>query len=628
MSFHLNYFSLVRPSILDNENLREPQKLAYMDLYRHFLEQKSTRDAVVILPTGAGKTGVIALSPYRISEGRVLIITPQLVIKDHVLESLDPTEPENFWLKRKVFPSYEYLPNVTEYDKDTHLEELEQSNIVILNIHKLSMKYRNSLLTKVNNEFFDMIIIDEAHHSPADTWQNALNYFSRAKVIKLTGTPFRADRKPIEGRVVTNYRLGRAMTDKIVKTLENFKLIQEKLYLTIDNNPNKRFTIEQIRSQGIKDEDFINRSVALSQECNRQIIIESINALNKKRLGTDVPHKIIGVACSIEHANQIKDLYQEYKLRAEIIHSKMDKDARKEVLINIENHRCDVIIHVAMLGEGYDHPYLSIAAIFRPFRSLAPYSQFIGRILRCIPDNEARKPSDNIGTVIAHRDLGLDGLWKEYQNEDKISKIIETVKAQEKEERKLEHHLSDKYKKDIAEIEIGGEIIIESEYYDLTDLVKENEIYEQELNKKIVAFKEMLPNSNEEEIRKFILTQNKPQNTNPLLKNIKKYRIMVRDNFNRKIHQDIPAELITEFNVEKEGRDFANLRLTKDYRWITNNDQYDNAAIIAVLLNSIMKNTFGSRDKWNLQDYFRAEEYLEKVVDQLRTMLKSSLRKR
>lgn len=114
MSFVSNYFMLSDPEIVDNEELREPQILAYLDAYKHFMEDKSTRDAVIVLPTGAGKTGVMALVPYGISTGRVLIITPQLVIKDHVVESLDPSVPTNFWLDRKVFSSYEELPIVTD----------------------------------------------------------------------------------------------------------------------------------------------------------------------------------------------------------------------------------------------------------------------------------------------------------------------------------------------------------------------------------------------------------------------------------------------------------------------------------------------------------------------------------
>ena len=47
----------------------------------------------------------------------------------------------------------------------------------------------------------------------------------------------------------------------------------------------------------------------------------------------------------------------------------------------------DCIVQVQMLGEGFDHPKLSVAAIFRPFRSLAPYIQFVGRILRVVVQN-------------------------------------------------------------------------------------------------------------------------------------------------------------------------------------------------------------------------------------------------
>jgi len=63
-----------------------------------------------------------------------------------------------------------------------------------------------------------------------------------------------------------------------------------------------------------------------------------------------------------------------------------------------DNHRVDV----AMMGKGYDHKYLSIAAIFRAFKNPLPYKQFIGRILRVIPEEEVKKAGDNIGNVVAH----------------------------------------------------------------------------------------------------------------------------------------------------------------------------------------------------------------------------------
>lgn len=73
-----------------------------------------------------------------------------------------------------------------------------------------------------------------------------------------------------------------------------------------------------------------------------------------------------------------------------------------------------------MLGEGFDHPTLSVAAIFRPFRSLAPYIQFVGRILRVIVQNDPSHP-DNYGHIVTHIGMNLDEQlkrFKQFENDD------------------------------------------------------------------------------------------------------------------------------------------------------------------------------------------------------------------
>ena len=67
-----------------------------------------------------------------------------------------------------------------------------------------------------------------------------------------------------------------------------------------------------------------------------------------------------------------------------------------------------------MLGEGFDHPKLSVAAIFRPFRSLAPYIQFVGRIMRVIVQNDPTHP-DNVGHIVTHLGMNLDERLKEFK---------------------------------------------------------------------------------------------------------------------------------------------------------------------------------------------------------------------
>lgn len=620
-AFDEHYFLNSNPNILENTGeLREPQYEAYLDICKHFLVDKSPDHAVVVLPTGAGKTGVMALAPYGICQGRVLIITPQLVIKDHVMESLDPSSPENFWLARQVFEAYAQLPVVTEYDKDTLQDELENSNIIILNIHKLTSAHRNSLLNKVEEDFFDMIIIDEAHHSPAETWQEALRHFSGAKVLKVTGTPFRSDRKPIEGHIITNYRLGKAMALGIVKTLENFRLIPEKVFLTIGEDA-KRYTLEEIREMGIKDEEFISKSVALSPECNLQIVEASIEELNERRAASDVPHKIIGVCCNINHAQDVKKLYENAGLRVVVVHSKLHKTEKEESLRKVESHQVDVVLNVAMLGEGYDHKYLSVAAIFRPYRSLAPYAQFIGRILRSIPETEVRSPKDNIGVVIAHRDLGLDPLWNEYKKESEYCDVLKAVQKQEKDEKKLERSLRNPKPQDIGTVTMEGDLYSSSEYYEYTEAANQQDEYEKNIAERVRKLKDILPNHSEPELRKIVLQQDRPTNTNPLLKNPKKFRMMVRSSFSQKIQHDIPTQLLVDNGLSKEGYELAKLPLRADVRWAR--DSGDNAAIIAVYLNAILQKTFGDRKQWTIEDYTHAEKELTQIISHLEKMIRS-----
>ena len=119
--------------------------------------------------------------------------------------------------------------------KELPNQVLENSNIIILNIHKLQERLDSSLINRVSPDFFDMIIIDEAHHSTADTWKSTTDYFNDAKVIKLTGTPFRTDGARITGKLTYYYSLGRAMAKAYIKSLANIVHVPDELRLTIDN---------------------------------------------------------------------------------------------------------------------------------------------------------------------------------------------------------------------------------------------------------------------------------------------------------------------------------------------------------------------------------------------------------
>jgi DNA or RNA helicases of superfamily II len=226
------YFKNTFAHIEGNPNLREPQIQGYLRVKEYFETESSRKPALVTLPTGVGKTGLMAILPYGIAENRVLIVTPNRTIRSTVTDSLDPRYEHNFWWNRRVINIPSKLPEVIEYEGDPRT--LEQAKIVITNIHRLQSHNTSSLLQKVPRDFFDMVIIDEAHHSPAPSWVEVEEYFSSAKIVKITGTPFRSDRREIYAEEVYSYPLSRAMIKGYVKQLVKMEYIPDELTFRVE----------------------------------------------------------------------------------------------------------------------------------------------------------------------------------------------------------------------------------------------------------------------------------------------------------------------------------------------------------------------------------------------------------
>lgn len=617
----MDYFMTTQPYIIDNDDLRAPQRIAYERVYSHFRMENKTDHAIVVLPTGVGKTGLMGLLPYGICAGRVLILTPQLVIKDNVVDSLNPEYPENFWLKRNVLDA-ESLPCLVEFDSNrTSDEVLEMANIVVVNIHKCQTRLSSSLLHRVAKDFFDMILVDEAHHSPAATWQDTLNYFARAKVVKLTGTPYRSDSQHIEGELVWHYRLSMAMANDYVKQLEQFSYVPDDLRFTVDNNPNAIYGLDEILE--IKDSDWVARSVAYSEECSERIVLRSIELLRDKiRRGRGLPHKIIAVACSIAHATQIRDIYEKHGCHAVLVHSELSEDEKEHALSDVENDRASVVVHVAMLGEGYDHPYLSVAAIFRPFRNMLPYSQFIGRVLRRIPSEDNPKPCDNIADVVCHQCLYLNSLWEEYKQEIQEAEIIRRLSDIQLDDELVDETtlctdtpsaLPDTHRDmshgTVTEGKSGS--MIRDPFLRAEAIEQRKREQEDELQK-IKSIQTTLGITHDEAQRLVFQALSRNQS----LKRPDLYISRRKADLNDRIVQDIVPMLVEKYGIDINGNNIAKCSALFGGRhaWIPDRHP-KNGAMLAVYINTCLKNHIGApRDKWLLTDWDAADAYLEWIV--------------
>ena len=405
-------FTTANANIEANEQLREPQRGAHQAVREHFATAADA--AIIVIPVGCGKTGIIATLPFGIAQGRVLVITPNLTIRKGVMEALDIASRECFWARTRVLSDFTAGPWTAVLDGPTaNMHDCIESHFVVTNIQQLASQV-DRWLPQFPPDFFDMVLVDEGHHAAAASWQKVFRRFPNAKVVSMTATPFRSDEQPLQGEVIYRYSFARAMVNGFIKQVGSRAVAPAELHFTYRDDT-RRHTLDEVLQ--LREEQWFRRGVALSPECNRHIAEASIARCEALRAGTGLPHQIIAAACSVDHARQVRGIYGECGYRAAEIHSDMDPDEQDAVLERLRLGQLDCIVQVQMLGEGFDHPRLSVAAIFRPFRSLAPYIQFVGRVMRVVVQNDPDHP-DNRAHVVSHVGLNNEARWTEFRELD------------------------------------------------------------------------------------------------------------------------------------------------------------------------------------------------------------------
>lgn len=398
------------PSIIEaNGNLRQPQRDAYQAVREHFAN--SREPVVVQMPVGSGKTGLISILPFGIANRRVLIVAPNLTIREAIFEAVDSGSKDCFWRKMRVAPLTVEGPFAAKIDGgDTTFADCADSHFVVANVQQLSHA-KSKWLAEFPADFFDLILIDEGHHNAAASWRRLMDHFPAAKVVSLTATPFRSDGQALIGKRLYHYPFLRAMCRGYIKSLKAIHVSPTELSFTFRDSAETCSLAELLE---LKEETWFSRGVALAEECNRSIVATSIQQCEQLRSAKSTKHQVIAAACSVEHAEQVAALYRESGYYAEEIHSKLTRQQRDLVLKRLRSGQLDAIVQVQMLGEGFDHAQLSVAAIFRPFRTLSPYVQFVGRVMRVVRQQRPSDP-DNTGVVVSHVGLNTEHLWEDFR---------------------------------------------------------------------------------------------------------------------------------------------------------------------------------------------------------------------
>lgn len=338
------------------------------------LEKKEA--AIVIMPTGSGKTAVLMMTPYMLCKQRLLVVTPSKMVRGQITE--DFAELRTLCVAN-VFKGSMKKPKVFELEhlfKEEFIPQLEDADVIVATPN-CALSLSESEWAK---EKIDLVEVDEAHHTPAKTWQQILINLNKASHILFTATPFRLDRKEVSGEIIYNYPLSRAYEDGIFGEVQ---------YIPVDDAKNKDICIAK------KAEEIL---------------------FNDREAGYE--HYLMVRTDTKDNASALEGIYKDNtSLRLAKIDSSMVHSKIKRCLSDLHEGNLDGIICVDMLGEGYDFPNLKIAAIHVPHKSLASTLQFIGRF--------ARTNASNIGSAkfIALNDEELeiennvlyskDSIWQE-----------------------------------------------------------------------------------------------------------------------------------------------------------------------------------------------------------------------
>ena len=324
--------------------LRSPQIGAIHALAAHWT--LGSKPALVVLPTGTGKTEVMLASMLMRQPRRLLVLVPSDALRLQtggkfvslgVLPQIGAISPDQ---RRPLVGTLLKAPRT-----DAARRELLNINVCVSTVAMIQGLSDDNLARFVT--LFDTVFFDEAHHIPAVSWNRINGKLTAHSVVGFTATPFRFDGARVPGEIIYQFPL---------------RMAQEQGYF-----------------QPIC---FIAVDEADPELADRQIATQAVQRLCTDR-AAGYEHIVLARAGSKARA---KRLYEEiYSVIATeyspvVIYSGVK--GKSAIARAISEGRHQIVICVDMFGEGFDLPALKIAAMHDVHKSLAITLQFTGRFTR------------------------------------------------------------------------------------------------------------------------------------------------------------------------------------------------------------------------------------------------------
>lgn len=350
-------------------NLRPYQQQLITDIRLQY--QLGRKSVLAVLPTGGGKTICFSYiaQAASIKGNRVLVLV-------HRQELLDQAS--------RAMPVPHGIIAANRGMDLSHAVQVASVQTVARRLHLLP------------RDFFQLLVVDEAHHTSAGTWAKVIHHFHAAKLLGVTATPIRSD--------------GRGLGEHYQSMVQGPTAAEltDAGFLA----PARVLAPPGFDSAGLRKRmgDF---DTTEAEQRVGTIMGDCIGHYRKHLPGQTA----IAFCCSVAHAEAVAALFQSNGIAAASIDGSMDASTRRQLLSDLGAGNLKVLTSCALIGEGVDVPSVGGCIMLRPTASVALHLQMIGRCLRPQPGKRA-VILDHVGNTLrlGHhlepRDWTLDGIPK------------------------------------------------------------------------------------------------------------------------------------------------------------------------------------------------------------------------
>ena len=301
---------------------------------------QGNRRTLAVLPTGTGKTIIFS----DIIDRRVAGNTGRALILAHRGELLEQAAD-------KLYRSTGLASALEKADSSA------LGSLFPVTVGSVQSLCRESRLERFPADYYSTIVVDEAHHVLADTYQRVLNHFDRACVLGVTATPDRMDMRNLGQFFETKayeYRLDQAIRDGWLTPIKA---------LTIPLNVD-------ISNVGVQNGDYKAGELGEALEPYLEAIADEMTEYAKGR-------KTVVFLPLVTTSQKFRDILEDHGFRAAEVNG--NSADRAEILKAFDEGEYDVLCNSMLLTEGWDCPSVDCIVVLRPTKSRALYCQMVGR---------------------------------------------------------------------------------------------------------------------------------------------------------------------------------------------------------------------------------------------------------